>query len=88
MLNKDRLHEWLKLTKEEHDEKSYDFSDLLYHASCGVCGCELEWEAMFDADGTSHGVTCCNMSYYMRPDRYIISIDPIDPDDEEFDSSV
>ena len=83
-----KLHQWLKLTKEEHDDKAYDFSDLLYHASCGVCGYELEWEALFDADGTSHGVTCCNMSYFMRPETYTVFIDEVEPEDEEYDNEL
>jgi len=80
-----KLHQRLKLTQEEHDEKTYDFSDLLYHASCGVCGEELEWEHQPDAGGSFYAIGCCNILYYMRPEQMVVFIEPIDPEDEEYD---
>ena len=54
---------------------SYSFSDLLYRGECTVCGDVLEWEADFDADGTTYAAWCCGKSYYMRPQMYLVTIE-------------
>jgi len=82
MLSHDK-HEWLKLTEEKHDGHVMALSELLYHASCGVCEEELDWEHQPDGDGGFFYITCCNISYTMWPSTYQISINPIDPEDEE-----
>lgn len=43
------------------------FKEALYHFKCLICGETVEWEANFDADGTSYSGWCCGFSYYMSP---------------------
>ena len=52
------------------------FSEALYHSVCGACREPLEWQAHFDADGTSYTATCnCGMMYNMTPSTVDISFE-------------
>ena len=76
-------NEILKLT-EELDGQEFLLSDFLSNSECGTCGEEyLEWEADFDADGTSHAATCftCEKTYYITPVSYRLHV--YDAEEEE-----
>ena len=62
--------------KHEH---IYPFSIVLYKAICSKCKELLEWEAMFDADGTDYVTVCCGKNYYAKPNNLKIWIE----DEEE-----
>ncbi len=44
-----------------------DFQKALYHTKCETCKDELQWEANFDADGTTYYVECCGTGYWLSP---------------------
>jgi hypothetical protein len=41
----------------------YSFYDILYGGKCNQCEDGLEWEAAFDADGTTYHAHHCNRHY-------------------------
>jgi hypothetical protein len=51
------------------------FQDALYRGACGDCGEGLEWEANFDADGTTYFARCCGHHYWMSPSKVFVSRD-------------
>lgn len=55
--------------------KDVGFSQALYDGVCDKCGYGLEWEANFDADGTTYNAECCDLQYYMYPSKVNISVD-------------
>lgn len=52
-----------------------DFKEALYNTIC-ECGSKIEWEACFDADGTSYISECCGNSYYMIPHSVKLEVYP------------
>jgi hypothetical protein len=50
---------------ELENDKIYGFSDALYNAICPICKDNIEWEADFDADGTTYGADHedCGLSF-------------------------
>lgn len=52
------------------------FIEALYKTRCSTCRNKIQWEANFDADGTTYSATCCNLNYYMSPLSVTISIEP------------
>lgn len=58
-------------------EAEVDFRQALYHGVCGDCKDGLEWEANFDADGTTYFAKCCGHRYSMRPSKVVVSRDKI-----------
>jgi len=50
------------------------FGRALHEARCGFCGEELEWEANFDADGTTYKAKCCRREFRMESERVRIEM--------------
>lgn len=65
------------------DKQVLPFTQALYHGVCGECGEGLEWEAYFDADGTTYGASCCGYRYRMAPHSVTVSRERRDEDDNE-----
>jgi len=59
------------------------FYDALYKAQCKTCKCELEWDANFDADGTTYYADCCGLDYYMKPESVVVSVEDREKDEDE-----
>ncbi len=60
----------------EQDGKTFVFGDLLYRSQCGICQeYNLEWEANFDADGTTYQAKCCGMYYSMGPATHKVNVE-------------
>lgn len=57
------------------DAEVAEFKKILYHGACPKCKHKVEWEADFDADGTSYFTTCCELEFRMYPIQYIVYID-------------
>ena len=54
-------------------ERVLKFNEALYNFKCINCRIKtLDWEADFDADGTTYFARCCERFYYMEP--YIVKI--------------
>ena len=49
------------------NEQIKPFREALYHGRCMKCEEKLNWEAVFDADGTNYHARCCGQHYLMRP---------------------
>lgn len=52
-----------------------DFSDALYKSKCPICGEGVEWEANFDADGTTYSARCCKQYLRLSPLTVRVSVD-------------
>lgn len=57
------------------NNQSASFNLLLYDSKCGRCGEYLEWEADFNAEGTSHYAKCCNVFYGIHPSIFVVSVE-------------
>lgn len=53
------------------------FETALYNAQCSVCGDLLNWEADFDADGTTYYAKCCKKSFCMSSHTIEITIENV-----------
>lgn len=61
-------------------DKCYAFQDALYGARCPACDEKLEWEADFDADGTTHNTTCCDKMYILYPETVRVEVLAVEAD--------
>lgn len=54
------------------DKAEYALDLVLYNGACD-CGQRLDWEAQFDADGTTYTAACCGFAYWIAPHTVIAS---------------
>lgn len=64
------------------DKVEIGFHDALYKMVCEKCDDYLDWEADFDADGTTYFAFCCSRMYRMSPPLTVsVSWEDDDTDD-------
>lgn len=63
----------MSVVKVGDTKQIVEFRDALYESECGDCGANLDWEASFDADGTTYSAECCGFDYHMYPSGVSVS---------------
>jgi len=56
-------------------EQRYNFSEVLYDGACPKCKDNVDWEANFDADGTTYFAECCELKFWMGIETVKVDIE-------------